>query len=567
MAKISYLVPVPSLAHTVAEYSDHVHRTLRSIVNQTVPFWELIICVPRNRVADVTAMISALRTASIAEKIQVLAVASRNQAIGLNQAAQAARGQWLAVVEPANVLAQHATYNLLVAIGNSRGANLIYADQDFLDPEGVRFSPYFRSDFSPDLLYSQNYIGSFFAIRNTTFRSLAGFNTGFGLAWSHDLILRLTERVLQRHAAARRSPISSVRLKRSDTHAVRKAIVHTPGVIYHQRVHAIHSEATGSAPLCPEDVQARVDAQSIAALKAHFSRSARKVTVDLVSPGIYRHHWAIPRPVPLVTIIIPTRNGFGILKACVESIISKTNYANYEIIIVDNQSTEARTIKYLTALKKSHKNIQVIQHDDAFNFSAINNQAVRGARGEILAFVNNDIEVITPGWLAEMVGHAVRPDVGCVGAMHFYPDGTIQHAGVIVGMNGVADHSFKCKDMADPGADYHGYLRSIRDTDAVTAATLVMRRDLFERIGGFDEEHLAVAFNDVDLCLRLKQAGYRIVWTPFAELLHHESKTRASDRSDAARRREHKEHAVMKTRWKTHEVEKKGLLHSHSIGL
>jgi len=273
-------------------------------------------------------------------------------------------------------------------------------------------------------------------------------------------------------------------------------------------------------------------------------------SVTEVKPFVYRSTWSIPVDCPLVTLIIPTRDGYEILKACLDSIFAKTTYTNYEILIVNNQSSCPKTLELFSAMATIYENIRVLDYDAEFNYSAINNFAVEFAAGSIVGFVNNDIEVISPDWLTEMVSHALRDDIGCVGAMHFYPDDSIQHAGVIVGLDGVAGHAFRFENKSS-NEDYFNYLSSIRNPDAVTAATLLIRKELFQRVGGFDAKHLAVAFNDVDLCLKVNALGYRCVWTPYAELYHHESKTRKLTPSLEATKREMYEHAVMKERWGT----------------
>jgi GT2 family glycosyltransferase len=282
-------------------------------------------------------------------------------------------------------------------------------------------------------------------------------------------------------------------------------------------------------------------------------------TVSEVKPFVYRSTWSIPSDYPLVSLIIPTRDGYDILKACLDSILVKTTYTNYEILIVNNQSSCPKTLELFSAMATLYENIRVFDYDAEFNYSAINNYAVELAAGTIIGFVNNDIEVISPDWLTEMVSHAIREDIGCVGAMHFYPDDSIQHAGVIVGLDGVAGHAFRFEDKSS-NEDYFNYLSSIRNPDAVTAATLLIRKELFQRVGGFDAKHLAVAFNDVDLCLKVNALGYRCVWTPYAELYHHESKTRKLTPSLEATKREMYEHAVMKERWGTDTYQSRELL-------
>jgi GT2 family glycosyltransferase len=229
---------------------------------------------------------------------------------------------------------------------------------------------------------------------------------------------------------------------------------------------------------------------------------------------------------PKVSIIIPTKDQFGILKVCLESLLDKTDYPNYEVVVVDNQTTQASALRYLRALPTRDLRVSVMRYDQPFNYSDINNQAVARCDGEVLLFLNNDVEVLDGNWLREMVRHAVRHEVGCVGAKLLYPDRTIQHAGVALGMHGVADHMYRgMEDCRE--SDPYGYLHCVRNPAAVTGAVMAVKRAVFEAVGGFDAIKLPVAFNDVDLCLKAEMAGFRTVWTPEACLIHHESKTRA----------------------------------------
>jgi GT2 family glycosyltransferase len=250
-----------------------------------------------------------------------------------------------------------------------------------------------------------------------------------------------------------------------------------------------------------------------------------------------------------VTLIIPTRNRFELLERCVESIYRKTTYPNFELIIVDNQSDETTTLNYLTELERD-RGVKVLRYDAPFNFSAINNFAVRHVRGEIIGLMNNDLEIITPDWLNEMVGHATRPEIGAVGAKLYYPDNRIQHAGVILGLNGnpgVAGHRYEKRPHGYTGEASRAVL--CQNLSAVTAACLLLRRHVFEEVGGFDEKNLTVAFNDVDLCLRIEEKGYRNLWTPYAELYHHESASRGLDDTPDNFERSEKECDYMRRRW------------------
>jgi GT2 family glycosyltransferase len=317
-------------------------------------------------------------------------------------------------------------------------------------------------------------------------------------------------------------------------------IVHIPHVLYHWR--AVH----GSTALAADEK----DYTTAAGIKA-LENYARISNIDAeISKGYlantYRVAYPIPDPEPLVSLIIPTRDQFEMLSRCISSIIEKTSYPNYEIVILDNQSEEKGTIDYFQTVEKEEA-VRVFHYDHPFNFSAINNYGVGKAKGDIIGFVNNDIEVISPNWLTEMVSHATRQKVGCVGAKLYYPDERIQHAGVILGIGGVAGHSHKYVHKSNPG--YFSRLLLVQNLSAVTAACMVVRKSVFDQVGGFNESDLAVAFNDVDLCLRVKKAGYRNLWTPYAELFHHESVSRGSEDSPEKIERFKRETAYMKEQW------------------
>ena len=266
--------------------------------------------------------------------------------------------------------------------------------------------------------------------------------------------------------------------------------------------------------------------------------------------GACRVRYPLNRVNPLVSVIIPTRDRVDLLRQIVNDVLTKTDYAPLELIVVDNQSRDPATRAYLEDIQK-HPQMSVLSYDGAFNFSAINNLAARKARGEILAFLNNDLRIISEDWLREMVSHAMRPGVGAVGAKLYYPDNTIQHAGIILGLGNLAGyvHRYAPRDAAGHG----GRLNRVQDCSAVTAACMVLKRAVFEDVGGFDEANLPVAYNDVDLCLRLRERGYRILWTPHAELYHLESASRPSDFSPDEKQRYERECAYLKARWR-HEV-------------
>ncbi len=255
----------------------------------------------------------------------------------------------------------------------------------------------------------------------------------------------------------------------------------------------------------------------------------------------------LPTPPPLVSIIIPTRDRLDILKPCVESILKLTTYGTYEILVVDNGSEQAETLAWFSAIQQDDQRVRVLAYPQPFNYSAINNFAVRHARGSVLALVNNDIEVISPAWLGEMVSHACRPEIGCVGAKLYYADGRIQHAGVILGSGGGSGHAHRYFPGDADG--YCGRLKVVQNFTAVTGACLVVRKALYEQVGGLNETDLPIAWSDIDLCLKVRALGYRNLWTPYAELYHHESVSRGRDRSKTQRQRYHAETAYMRQVW------------------
>ena len=262
---------------------------------------------------------------------------------------------------------------------------------------------------------------------------------------------------------------------------------------------------------------------------------------------MYRTIYTLPAAPPLVSLIIPTRNGLHLIRQCITSILEKTSYLNYEILIVDNNSDDEATLRYFEEVQADTR-IRVIRDERPFNYSALNNNAVKMSRGDYVGLINNDIEVISPDWLEEMVGLAIQPNVGAVGARLWYPDDTLQHGGVIIGIGGVAGHSHKFLARGVHGYFSRGELT--QSLSAVTAACLIVRKSTFERVGGLDEVNLTVAFNDVDFCLKVREAGFRNVWTPFAELYHHESATRGHEDTRAKKARFESEVLYMIDKWK-----------------
>jgi glycosyltransferase involved in cell wall biosynthesis len=412
-----------------------------------------------------------------------------------NSALAMATGDWVALMDHDDFLAPDALAQVAECIRDHPTARLIYSDEDKIDEWGVRHDPHFKPDWNQDLFCSYNMVSHLGVYHKSIIEEIGGFRKGYEGAQDYDLTLRFIEKI------------------QSDQ------IKHIPKVLYHWRVH-------------PESTAGGVDVKPYAmdagqrALQDHFQRTGSAARVELDPSGYYRVRHPLPKQWPLVSIIIPTHNAKKLLKKCIDSILGMTEYNNYEIVIVDNRSIEPGALRYLKSVGKNAK-IRVTRNDRPFNYSALNNAAVSSARGDILCFLNNDIEIISEGWLSEMVSHAVRADIGAVGAKLLYPNGKIQHAGIITGLGGVAGHAFKSSSGEDRG--YMSRLMVLQNYSAVTGACLVIEREKFLEVGGFDEMNLPVAFNDVDLCLKLLKAGYRNLWTPFATLYHHESATRGDD--------------------------------------
>jgi GT2 family glycosyltransferase len=284
------------------------------------------------------------------------------------------------------------------------------------------------------------------------------------------------------------------------------------------------------------------------ALEDHFKRRGQTVQLLPVPGDHWRIKYPLPSPVPLVSLIVPTRNALRFVKQAITSLLEKTDYPNFEIMVVDNGSDDPETVSYFEEItRRADPRLRVVSYHAPFNYSAINNFAVREAHGEILGFLNNDIEAINPEWLAEMVSQAVRPGIGAVGAMLYYPLNTIQHAGVILGLGGVAGHPFKEFPRGDQGQKNR--MRLVQNYSAVTAACLLIRKDRFLEVGGFNEKDLPIAFNDVDLCCKLIAAGYRNLWTPHAEFYHHESATRGVEDTPEKKARFQSEIDYMMNTW------------------
>ena len=411
-----------------------------------------------------------------------------------NSALELATGEWCAFLDHDDELPPDALLRVVEYINRYPQAQFLYSDEDTIDEEGARRDPYFKPDWNPELLEGQNYICHLTVIKRQWIERVGGFQPGLEGSQDWDLFLKITERLQPGQVA------------------------HIPYVLYHWRA------IEGSTALdLAEKSYIRESSQK--ALQGHCARVHPEAQVLPIAHGHWRLKHPLPSPAPKVSIIIPTRDQADILRACIQSVRNSTSYTNFHIIVVDNQSHESETHQLFAELKKD--GVTVLRYDQPFNFSAINNYAAARATGEILLFLNNDIIVNNFDWLEEMVSHFGKPEVGAVGAKLYYPEDLIQHAGAILGINGVAGHCFKYAERGETGQ--RNRLNLVQQFSAVTAACMAVRKSVFEAVGGFEEKRLGVAFNDIDLCLRMRESGYRVVWTPHAQLYHHESLSRGDD--------------------------------------
>lgn len=492
-----------------------LRRCIESVIDQAYPHWQLCIvddASPDRRLVEILE-----EYVHRDGRIEVMRRTENGHiSEASNSALALARGEFVALLDHDDELRPHALLELAEAIAASPEAGLLYSDEDKIDADGRRFDPYFKPDWDPDLLRGQNYLCHLTTIRTELVREVGGFRKGFEGSQDHDLVLRCTERL------------------RPDQ------VKHIPKVLYHWRA------IPGSTALT-RDAKDYATTAGALAVAGHLDRCHAGARVEELSHGHYRVRWPLPEPAPKVSLVIPTRDKVELLRKCVESILARTRYPCFELVVVDNQSSDPQALSYLAELAQSER-VKVLRYDAPFNYSAINNWAVEQCDGAIIGLVNNDIEAISEDWLKEMVSQAIRPEVGAVGAMLYYPNDTIQHAGVVLGVHGVAAHLYAGMPRGYPG--HGGRARVAQTLSAVTGACLLVRRGVFEEVGGLDEA-LQVAFNDIDFCLRLRRAGYRNIWTPFAELYHHESASRGSEDTDEKKQRFMREVEMMEVRWGT----------------
>lgn len=507
MPKISIVVP---LYKTPENY---LREMIDSVKNQTYANWELCLSDGSGANSPVKPLLEEYKQD---KRIKVVYHESPLQiSENTNAALEIATGEFIAFADHDDLLAPSALYECVEAVNQDRSVEILYTDEDKVDMKGKEhFMPHFKTDFNIDMLCCTNYICHLFVVKREIYEKAGKLNPEFDGAQDYDFVLRCVEQ--------------------SDK------IKHIPKVLYHWRA---HKDSTAENP---ESKRYAFEAGA-RAVKAHFDRIGIRAEVEMTDwNGIYRPKYILEKQ-PLVSVIIANKDHTEDLDKCIHSLEKKNSYQNIEYIIVENNSTDQKTFEYYEKLKTECPKAKVVVWDQkGFNYPLINNFGVEHAKGEYLLFLNNDTEILNEDCIKEMLGYCMRSDVGAVGARLYYEDNTIQHAGVVVGMGGVAGHAFLGFEKGDPG--YFGRIIMAQDYSAVTAACMLVKRQVFEEVGGFDEK-LAVAFNDIDFCLKVRKAGYLVVYNPYAELKHYESKSRGREDTEEKVQRFNAEMYLFAKRW------------------
>ena len=485
-------------------------RAINSLRRQWYPYWELCIADDKSTNRETLDYLRAIDD----PRISVRFLSENKNISGATNAALAlAKGEFVALMDNDDELTVDALYEVARVISQS-APDFIYSDEDKIEADGSFSTPHFKPDFSPDMFLCQNYLSHLGVVRKSLIDAVGGFTVGLEGAQDYDLYLRVAEHTDKIH--------------------------HIPKVLYHWR------KVEGSTAV---DFDAKSYAQDagVRAVAAAIERRGLAATArPTVFPGIYRVNYELVGE-PLVSIVVPFKDRADLLRLCVESVEKHSTYANFELIGISNNSEEPETFAEMERLAARYPRVRFYEYNHPFNYSRINNYAVANyATGEHLVLLNNDIEIISPNWLEELLMHSQRPEIGCVGAMLYYPNNRVQHAGVIVGLGGVACHSHKEFKRDDPG--YFRRLQCVQNLSAVTAACLMVKRSIFDELQGLNEDQLKVAFNDVDFCLRAREAGYLNLFTPHCEAYHHESISRGAEDSPDKLARFQREIDYMKTR-------------------
>lgn len=487
-----------------------LEKAIKSVKKQWYVNWEICLVDDASDNSELKKYLESLE----ADKLILKELENNvNIAEASNIAVKLSGGDYIVLLDHDDELTADALFEAVKCI-NQTDADFIYSDEDKISILGEYCEPHYKADYSPFMLWSQNYICHLSVIKKSLIERAGYFTSGLDGAQDYDLFLRISE--------------------------LTDKIAHIPKVLYHWR--KIPGSTAAEFGYKSYAHLAGLKALENMIIRRNFPAKAENGK----HPGTYRLRFEI-KDSPLISIIIPFKDKPELLKLCVSSLVANTDYTNYEIIAISNNSVEKETFAVIEALKAQYPQISCYEYNQPFNYSQINNYAVQNhAAGDYLVFLNNDIEIITSGWLEEMLSFAQLEMIGAVGSKLYYPDNTIQHAGVILGIGGVAGHSHKYFDKEEAG--YFARLDIIQNVSAVTAACLMVKKFIFEQVGRFDENNLAVAFNDIDFCLRVREKGYLNLYTPYCEAYHHESVTRGAEDDEQKIQRFNREIAYMQKR-------------------
>ncbi|HAA32543.1 MAG TPA: family 2 glycosyl transferase [Cyanobacteria bacterium UBA8553] len=490
-------------------------EAIESVLKQVYPYWELCIADDASTQPHVRTILEEYRVRDNRIKV-VFRTENGHISLASNSAIELAEGEFLALLDHDDLLTPDALYEVALLLNRHPEADMIYSDEDKIDDNNQLREPFFKPDWCPDSFLSRMYTCHLGIYRRSLITAIGGFRAGYEGSQDYDLVLRFTEKT--------------------------EKIFHIPKILYHWRIHAASTASSLNSKTYA------VDAAKKALSEAIQRRGEHGVLTPAPGPnGYYLIRYHI-QSTDLVSIIIPTKNLGKILDNCLNSIFEKTTYPKYEVILIDNGSTEEETFNVIKQWKdRKPEQFRCYSLDIPFNYSKLNNFAVQNSNGKYLLFLNNDTEVVTPDWIDAMIEQAQRPSIGAVGTLLLYPDNTIQHAGVVAGIGGVGSHSHKHFQVGSPG--YFNHINTVNNFSAVTAACLMCRRDVFEEVGGFEEE-LPVAFNDVDFCFKLVEKGYKNVYLPHVVLYHYESKSRGLEDTPEKLARIIRETIYMQNKWK-----------------
>ena len=509
------LAKQPLISVAVPAYKtskEFLAQMIESLLAQSYPNWELCIANGSPEDEEMSAVLVDYAKRDKRIRYEVV-IGEQGIAANTNTALAMSKGDFIGLLDHDDLLAPNALFEVVKMINSDNNVDVIYTDEDKVTTDLTEhFQPHFKPDLNIDLLRSNNYICHFFVVRRKLADSIGGFRKEFDGAQDYDFIFRCVEEA--------------------------KKVAHVPQVLYHWRTHKESTADNPASKMYAFEAGKR-------AIEAHLKRQGQEAYVTHTKDfGFYKVTYPV-KDEPLVSIIIPNKDQAELLRQCIYSIYKLSTYTNFEILIVENNSVKAETFTYYKEIEKKD-NVSILKWEQDFNYAAINNFAVKKATGDYILFLNNDVKVISPDWIEEMLGNCQRSEVGIVGARLYFPDDTIQHAGIILGIGGIAGHAFLGMKKSRTGYLHKAAIQ--QDLSAVTAACMMMKKSVFEEVGGF-EEKLTVAFNDVDLCLRTVKAGYLVVYNPAVEMYHYESKSRGAEDSEEKARRFQTEIEYMRTNW------------------